>query len=115
MLRSFIADLMPIGEVELERPDRDGGIESIRLSTIWEAIQAPQMPAVAHAIRPADRLIITVADDWQPRIYPQWLVPCDVEAEQDKTRYRFAPGWSPVFNTQFDHPDVQRPATKYSR
>ncbi|MBA4106755.1 MAG: hypothetical protein C0485_13445 [Pirellula sp.] len=74
--RSFIAELTPISEVKLERAGPHGSAESIELSTVWDAIQAPQMRANEHNIRPGDRLIITVADDWQPRIYPQWLVPC---------------------------------------
>jgi polysaccharide export outer membrane protein len=112
--RSFIAELTPIGEVKLERASPQGGVESIELSTVWEVIQSPQMPAIEHHIRAGDRLIITVADDWEPQVYPSWLEPL-VGGRPGQTRYRLGPGWSPAFNTQFDHPDVQRPATKYSR
>jgi beta-lactamase regulating signal transducer with metallopeptidase domain/protein involved in polysaccharide export with SLBB domain len=112
--QSFVGELVPIQEVQLERTGPQGNVESIKLSTVWDAVQLPLMPANEHHVRLGDRLIITVADDWQPRIYPPWLVHCDVEGEREQVRYRIVPGWSPVFNTQFDHPEIQRPAVSIS-
>ncbi|BBO30631.1 M56 family metallopeptidase [Lacipirellula parvula] len=114
--RSFIAELAPITEVKLERTDRHGKTESIKLATIWDAIQAPQMLANDHPVRPGDRLVVTVADDWQPRVFPAWLEPRDIQRKRGQTLFRIVEGWSQVGGVKFDHPDVQRPAgPKYSR
>ena len=116
LFRSFIAELTPIREVKLERADRHRKTESIKLTTIWDAIQAPQMPACDHPVRPGDRLVVTVADDWQPRVFPSWLEPRDVQRKRGQTLFRIGEGWSQVGGVKFDHPDVQRPAgPKYSR
>lgn len=115
--RCFVGDLVPIRTVKLERKFPSGDTESINPSTVWDVVQAPQMAAIEHPVRPGDRLIITVDQDWSSRRYPPvWLVPCDVAGERDYGQIRFRPGWRALYSTQFDHPDVQRPAgPKYSR
>jgi polysaccharide export outer membrane protein len=113
LFRSFIAELTPISQVKLERADRHGQTESIKLTTIWDAIQAPQMPANDHPVRPGDRLVVTVADDWQPRIYPSWLEPRDLQRRRGETLFRIRDGWSQVGGVKFDHSDVQRPAAPH--
>lgn len=113
--RSFIAELTPISEVKLERADHHGQTEAIKLTTIWGAIQAPQMPGNDHPVRPGDRLVVTVADDWQPRVFPSWLEPRDVQRKRGQTLFRIGEGWSQVGGVKFDHPDVQRPAPYFSR
>lgn len=113
--RSFVAELMPSSEATLERAGRHGETKSIKLTTLWDAIQAPQAPANEHSVRPGDRIVVTVADDWQPRILPSWLKLRDGQRKRGQTSFRIAEGWSQVGGVQFDHPDVQRPAPYFSR
>ncbi|WP_428307579.1 M56 family metallopeptidase [Lacipirellula sp.] len=107
--RSFVADLAPIRKVELERSGPHDSVELIKLSTVWQAIRLPQTLAGERNVRPGDRLIITVADECQPQYPLLWMEPCDIAGERVYQRAARS-HWSPTFNTQFDHPDVQRPA-----
>ena len=111
----FVRELGPDVQFNLS-PAKSRGLRDgvVKLSTVWDAVLPPRMPATDLAANPGDRLIITVADDYQPRFLPLWMTLCDVAG---RPGYRRAPmpRWSPVFNTKFDHPDVQRPAPYFSR
>ena len=90
----------------------------VKLSTVWDAVLPPGMPATDLTARPGDRLIITVPRGYQPSFVPYWLEPCDAESARAVGRRPIsaAPGWRELYSTQFDHPDVQRPAgPKYTR
>lgn len=111
----FVRELGPDVEFDLHPAKSQELVgDPVRLSTVWEVVHSPRLPATDLTARPGDRLIIKVADNYQPRFIPFWMKLCDVA---DEPRYRRAPmpSWNPVYGTQFDHPDVQRPATKYSR
>lgn len=90
----------------------------VKLSTVWDAVLPPGLPATDLTARPGDRLVITVPQGYQPRFLPYWLEPCDAESARAIGRFRISatPGWRELYSTQFDHPDVQRPAgPKYTR
>lgn len=96
----------------------------------WELAEpADSNGRKAYLPGPGDRLVIKVRADAElgllesPPSRPNYRVtvppPMWIEVFGKKTRgFRIAPlpGWRELYNTQFDHPDVQRPAgPKYAR
>lgn len=115
----FTEDLGPDVLFELHPASSSQRVDGpIKLSKIWDAVLAPGATATNLTAGPGDRLVITVANEYRPAFLPYWLEPCDAASERALPRFRTsaAPGWSALYSTQFDHPDVQLPAgPKYSR